>query len=402
MKSQLDTIEAAIEDIKVGKMIVVVDDEDRENEGDLVMAADLVTPEAINFMAKEARGLICTPLAEEIANHFELFPMVTTNSEAQRTNFTVSVDYKHGTTTGISASDRAKTIKMLTDLKATAVDFNRPGHIFPLRSKNGGVLVRAGHTEAAIDLVKFAGLSPVGVICEIAKEDGEMARMPYLLEFAKKHALKIISIRELIHYRSCKEKFVQRQAETLLPTDFGNFRFIVYRNELDKKEHVALVYGTIDPKKPTLVRVHSECLTGEVFHSMKCDCREQLENGLQMIAKEGNGVFVYMRQEGRGIGLVNKIKAYSLQEKGYDTVEANTKLGFKADLREYGIGAQILVDLGVKEFRLMTNNPKKIIGLEGYGLKLVDRVSIEIPANKVNHDYMVTKKKRMGHMLKDV
>lgn len=392
-------IEKALSDLRMGKMVIVIDDEDRENEGDLVMVAEKATPAAINFMAKEGRGLICVPISKEIADRLELPPMVNKNTETLETNFTVSVDYRFDTTTGISASERAKTIKALASPKSKPSDFRRPGHIFPLRSRAGGVLIRAGHTEAATDMAKLAGFSPVGVICEITQEDGEMARLPYLIDFAKKHGLKIITIRDLISHRSRREKFVERKAESFLPTAFGDFKLIVYKSIIDNKEHIALVKGVIETKKPVTVRVHSECLTGEVFNSLRCDCRLQLEEALRIIAGESAGVFVYMRQEGRGIGLMNKIKAYKLQDDGYDTVEANKMLGFKADLREYGIGAQILADLGVGKMKLLTNNPRKIVGLEGYGLKIVEIMPLEVPPNRINRNYLATKKTRLGHLL---
>ncbi len=401
--TKFNTIEESITAIKSGHMIVILDDEDRENEGDLMMAAEKITPEAVNFMAKEGRGLICVPVDEDIAYRLGFNLMVDDNTESNRCNFTVSVDYKHGTSTGISASDRAVTIKAIADYTSTGEDFARPGHLFPLRAKKGGVLVRAGHTEAAVDLAKLSGLSPAGVICEIAKEDGEMMRRDELMEFAEKHKLKIITIKDLINYRSTRDKLVKIVAETILPTEYGDFEMRIYKSEVDGAEHIVLIKGEIEKNKPVLLRVHSECLTGEVFSSMKCDCKAQLDGALKKIAEEGAGVLLYMRQEGRGIGLVNKIRAYELQRKeGYDTVDANVKLGFSPDLRTYGIGAQILVDLGIKDIRLMTNNPTKIVGLEGFGLNVKERVAIEIKAHEENRDYLETKKTRMGHILKDL
>ena len=394
-----NSIEEAIGEIENGKMIVVVDDEDRENEGDLIMSAEFITPEAVNFMAKEGRGLICAPVDEDIADRLRFYPMVQNNKESNKCNFTVSVDYNIGTTTGISASDRSKTIKAITDYHTLSSDFSRPGHIFPLRSKKGGVLVRAGHTEAAVDLVKIAKLTPAAVICEIANEDGEMMRRDDLLIFAKKHNLKIISIKDLIEYRRRSEKLIKLVAQTSLPTNYGDFEMMIYKTTIDEKEHVVLKKGEFDSEDEVLVRVQSECLTGEVFLSKKCDCRLQLDMALEKMAKEGKGVLLYMRQEGRGIGLTNKIKAYSLQEKGLDTVDANKQLGFAPDLRKYGIGAQILVDLGLKNIKLMTNNPTKIVGLDGYGLNIVERIALELPPTDRNHSYLKSKKERMGHIL---
>ncbi len=393
----LNSITEALEDLKAGKMIIVIDDEDRENEGDLMMAAEFSDKEAINFMTKEGRGLICVPVEEEMAYRLNFHPMV---KEADgNCNFTVSVDAKEGTTTGISAADRAMTIKKITDPDSTAHDFIRPGHMFPLIAKRGGVLVRAGHTEATTDLMRLANLSPAGVICEILNKDGTMARLPDLKKFAKKHELKIITIQDLIEYRNKHETLVRKEAKSKLETKFGLFDVHVYTSLVDLKEHVALTKGDIRNQNVTIVRVHSECMTGDIFASKHCDCGEQLDTALQMITENESGVLLYMRQEGRGIGLANKIKAYDLQQKGLDTVEANHKLGFKMDMRDYGIGAQILADLGVKEMDLLTNNPKKLIGLEGYGLKIRKRLSIEVKPNEINLNYLMTKKGKMGHLL---
>lgn len=393
-----DPIEDAIYDLMRGKVIIVVDDEDRENEGDLIALADKATPEVINFMIKEARGLLCVPITQERAEALDLPPMVSHNTDYHGTAFTVSVDHI-STTTGISAPERSLSVKALIDPNTKPEDFRRPGHIFPLIAKKGGVLRRAGHTEAAVDLARMCGSSPAAVICEIIKEDGTMARMPDLQVFAKEHQLKLITIKDLIHYRNEKEKLVKKEVSVRMPTDFGTFQAIAYTNEVDNKEHVAFVKGEIDGSQPVLVRVHSECLTGDVFHSHRCDCGPQLEAALRQIDEAGCGVLLYMRQEGRGIGLINKLRAYNLQEQGLDTVDANIKLGFAPDLRDYGIGAQILKDIGVKDIRLLTNNPRKIKGLEGYGLNVVERVPIQMKENEDNTGYLHTKKAKLGHML---
>ena len=394
-----DPIEEAIASLKQGELIIVVDDEDRENEGDFVALAEKATPEVINFMITHGRGLVCTPITEERAEELQLPLMVSNNTDPHKTAFTVSIDYKD-TTTGISAFEQALTVQALLNPDAQAEDFRRPGHIFPLIAKKGGVLRRAGHTEAGVDLARLCGAEPAAVICEVVHEDGTMARVPDLMELAGQHQLKMITIQDLIRYRHRKEKLVERVVSVRMPTEFGEFRAVGYANEVDQKEHVALIKGEIDPEQPVMVRVHSECLTGDVFGSHRCDCGPQLHGALSQINAAGTGILLYMRQEGRGIGLLNKLKAYKLQEEGLDTVEANQKLGFRPDLREYGIGAQILYDLGVRKMRLLTNNPRKITGLKGYGLEVVEVLPLQIPANKENANYLYTKKSKLGHMLK--
>ena len=396
----VSSIDEVIEDIKAGKMVILVDDEDRENEGDLYMAASAVTPEAVNFMATYGRGLICLTLSPDLIDKLELPMMVSDNKSPYGTGFTVSIEATTGVTTGISAADRARTIEAAVAPDAKPSDIISPGHIFPLRAREGGVLVRLGQTEGSVDLSRLAGLTPAGVICEIMKEDGTMARMPDLEKFAAEHDLKICTIADLVAYRLREDVLVHRAVEARIPTEHaGEFTAVVYKNDVDNFEHLALVKGEIDPEKKVLVRVHSECLTGDVFGSARCDCGDQLHAAMRMIDQEGVGVVLYMRQEGRGIGLVNKLKAYTLQDEGMDTVEANYKLGFKADLRDYGIGAQILRDLGVRKMSLLTNNPKKIIGLEGYGIEVVERFPIEMEASAENKDYLQCKRDRMGHLI---
>lgn len=398
-KYNLSSIDSALSDFKKGKIVIVVDDEDRENEGDMIFSAEKSTPELINFLSKNARGLICVPMEDERLRELDLNMMTSRNTSLHETAFTVSIDYLHGTTTGISASDRSKTILSLVNEKTKPEDLGRPGHIFPLRSAPGGVLRRAGHTEATVDLARLSGHYPAGVLCEVMKENGEMARLPDLFQIAEKFKIKIISIKDLIEFRLQREKLVTQLIDSKLPSDYGDFKILLYESKVDSKEHIAIIKGKINPKEPVLVRVHSECITGDVFGSLRCDCRDQLHQSLRMIEENGSGVVLYMRQEGRGIGLHNKLKAYNLQEKGKDTVEANIELGFLPDLRNYGIGAQILIDIGVRKMRLMTNNPKKIIGLNAYGLEIVERVPIEIEANSTNKNYLETKKNKLGHLL---
>ena len=399
MKKRFDSIESVVADIQKGKMVIVVDDADRENEGDLIMAAQFVAPAAVNFMAKHGRGLICVPTTSERLQQLGIERMVRQNRESHKTDFQISVDAARGITTGISAADRAETIRIMAEPTAVPDDLVQPGHVFPLRARPGGVLQRAGHTEAAVDLIHLAGCRSIAVICEIMSDDGSMARLPELLKFAKKHRLKICTIADLIHYRRTREKLVEHVETVKMPTDYGEFDLHLYRSKIDGQHHLALVNGNVAGKKNVLVRVHSECLTGDVFGSRRCDCGPQMHQAMRQISDTGCGVLVYMRQEGRGIGLAPKIKAYKLQEQGYDTVEANQKLGYGMDLREYGLGAQILADLGLKTIRLLTNNPRKVVGLEGYGLKIVEQVPIRTKPNQHNARYLETKRKKMGHLL---
>jgi len=398
-KFQMNSIEEAIKDLQQGKMIIVVDNPDRENEGDIIQAAEKVTSESVNFTVKNARGLLCIAIDNNTAKRLNLHKMVYENTSLHKTNFTISVDAVKNVTTGISAKDRYETIKTIADPKTKKNDLARPGHIFPIVAKDGGVLYRTGHTEASTDLCKLAGLEPAALMCEIMNEDGTMARMPHLMEFSKKHNLKIVTIADLIKYRRKKEKLVKKISEVDFPNEFGEFKLSLYEESIKKLHHLAIFKGEINPNKPVLVRVHSECLTGDVFGSARCDCGDQKDEAMRMIERDGNGVLLYLRQEGRGIGLKHKIRAYKLQDNGFDTVEANHELGFKADLREYGIGAQILKDLGVKKMRLITNNPQKIIGLSGYDLEVVERIPLIIPIKKSNKKYMQTKKDKMGHLI---
>src|SRR5476651_661428 len=399
IKAGIDSVDAVLRDIRAGKPVIVVDDAERENEGDLILAAEKATAESVNFMMRYGRGLICTPITNERAARLGLNRMVLDNRESFKTDFTVSVDATQGVTTGISAEDRARTIRILADPKSLPGDLVQPGHIFPLRAKAGGVLQRSGHTEAAVDLARLAGLDPSGVLCEIMKDDGSMARLPDLIQFKKKHKLKLCTIQDLIGYRRQREKLVELEQRVKMPTDYGTFDLLLYRATMNQEHHLALVKGDVSDGKPVLVRVHSECLTGDVFGSRRCDCGSQLQTALKQIEQAGRGILLYMRQEGRGIGLAAKIHAYKLQEDGYDTVQANLKLGFPSDLREYGLGAQILFDLGVRQIRLLTNNPKKVVGLAGYGLRIVETVPIRIEANTHNKTYLRTKRNKMGHLI---
>src|SRR5215471_2406619 len=399
MPKQFDSIEAVVTDLQKGRMVIVVDDADRENEGDLIMAAQFITPTGVNFMAKHGRGLICAPTTSERLQQLGIERMVHENRETFKTDFQISVDAARGISTGISAGDRAETIRIMAEPTAVPEDLVQPGHVFPLRARPGGVLQRAGHTEAAVDLVRLAESRPIGVICEIMSDDGSMARLPELVKFARRHGLKICTIADLIQFRRTREKLVERIEVVKMPTDYGNFDLYLYRSKLDGQHHLALVCGEVAGKPGVLVRVHSECLTGDVFGSRRCDCGPQLHQAMRQVAEAGRGVIVYMRQEGRGIGLAPKIKAYKLQEQGYDTVEANRQLGFDMDLREYGLGAQILADLGLKTIRLLTNNPRKVVGLEGYGLSIVEQVAIKVKANPHNANYLKTKREKLGHLL---
>lgn len=399
MPLQLNTIDEALTALKAGKVIIVVDDEDRENEGDFVTAAETITPEIVNFFVKHGRGILCVSITAKRAEELHLEPIVENNTSLHETPFTVPVDYLHGTSTGVSASDRSLTIKAITNPATKANDFGRPGHVFPLRSVEGGVLQRAGHTEAVVDLCRLAGLYPAGTLVEIMNDDGTMARLPELMQIAENFDLKIVSIKDLVEYRQHREKLVEKVVTTYLPTPNGKFDVHLYKSSIDSKEHLALIKGTINPEKPVLVRVHSECLTGDVFGSQRCDCNEQLHTSLTMIEKEGTGIVLYMRQEGRGIGLMNKLKAYKLQDEGKDTVEANEALGFHADVRDYSLAAQILLDLGVKKVKLLTNNPQKIVGIKGFGIEVVERIPIEAKATKTNEKYLRTKRDKLGHLI---